>query len=1048
MTKTDQLVSSTIIDLKEEDPRLWIPLNMVAVVLCTMLLINSNNLLTGLVVQEKTYSFPVNLTVNETRLYTIKLAHAPASLKFSGVAVGNGTIKLYAQKQDANYLILDSSVIQQGGIVSITGLAVLDDGSITVDNTTGVTPSSPEPVTPRAAPDRSGYETPPIDLNLQYQSGTAFDPNDDGKETSNGVIDFTVASTHFSTSVNKDKLCTKWEVYSKENEKTTSVCYGADACCAFVDLTPTLSAWDAPFELNLGSYGATVHNTVSAKVLHIDYSLTGKTYENNSFSSYASLPADFSVPPARKISFEPLCVQTCNLAFDNETIVLYAIVDGVTLNLTSVVYTTKMVNRPPRFIDEIPPQEARSGHPMTFNISAYASDPDADGLSFSAGLADNASVEIHGNVATITPDAGYEGVLELQFTASDGQTATTSGAVLVNVSQQIVPLNEPVQVHAEIGKPVTWVKRVKVNKQKYQENISIDLPLQAMNVSNITKINNGQETAVAFGNVAINDNGTLTSLQNFSTVRTEEHDQKIEEIKTSLEQKFDQQDQASATKNQGSVLTGAVILDQPSPDASSPSSAPSLVVEDTSLDSQFEYEVEYSTESPVAVEHNVTDYQKQITISSDVNYTDILTYMDIPETPNGTVQLFWYVNDSKVFFNDVDYQDTNNDSLIDRLEWLTPHLSNQTFEAVITVLNVQSYPVVGGTWTTRFNATGTANLTIIGVNGTTYTEMYDDNASTDDDLALLSLTCGNTTLYNKSTNYTASNVCFKVADGSCVALSQTFGKRLNVTSIFVENFTCDAIAQHTVQVLTTGTHIQNFIYGNQTAYAQNWASVNGSQANVTVWDETDRASIPIGASFVFFANYTNKTSLLSINGSGINCSYSQNSSGSFPAPVNMTFNATNAIYQLNRSFSGVGNFSYNITCIDWTGNYDNLSVLDNFTVSPLPTTNRFIIRSATGANIASVDNNGNLFLNSTVYSSATLSDAPHQFIVQNTSGTKLAVFNESGLYLLGILSSASTPSASGFSMQIQNSTLNLVAIVDNTGNLTLKGNAYQNYTSP
>jgi len=46
------------------------------------------------------------------------------------------------------------------------------------------------------------------------------------------------------------------------------------------------------------------------------------------------------------------------------------------------------------------------------------------------------------------------------------------------------------------------------------------------------------------------------------------------------------------------------------------------------------------------------------------------------------------------------------------IEWNVLSLSNQTYEVSITILNVQSYPTVGGNWTVRFNATGTGNLTI------------------------------------------------------------------------------------------------------------------------------------------------------------------------------------------------------------------------------------------------------------------------------------------------------------------------------------------------
>ena len=96
-------------------------------------------------------------------------------------------------------------------------------------------------------------------------------------------------------------------------------------------------------------------------------------------------------------------------------------------------------------------------------------------------------------------------------------------------------------------------------------------------------------------------------------------------------------------------------------------------------------------------------------------------------------------------FENVDYIDTNSNGLVDRLEWLIPHLSNQTFEVTITVLNVQSYPTVGGNWTVAFNTSGTGNLTIFAYNGTSYAEVPDDS-STINDLEYLETRCNDAVL--------------------------------------------------------------------------------------------------------------------------------------------------------------------------------------------------------------------------------------------------------------------------------------------------------------
>ena len=85
--------------------------------------------------------------------------------------------------------------------------------------------------------------------------------------------------------------------------------------------------------------------------------------------------------------------------------------------------------------------------------------------------------------------------------------------------------------------------------------------------------------------------------------------------------------------------------------------------------------------------------------------------------------------------------DLDGDGFADYVEWIVPHLSNQTYEISIDILNVQSYPTVGGNWTVRFNTTGEANLTVSAFNGTTYGLNY-SNASSIYDLVFLELKCG------------------------------------------------------------------------------------------------------------------------------------------------------------------------------------------------------------------------------------------------------------------------------------------------------------------
>ena len=121
--------------------------------------------------------------------------------------------------------------------------------------------------------------------------------------------------------------------------------------------------------------------------------------------------------------------------------------------------------------------------------------------------------------------------------------------------------------------------------------------------------------------------------------------------------------------------------------------------------------------------------------------------------------------------------------MIDTLYWITPHTSSQEFEISLTLLTLKSHPQIGSNWTVTFNVTGSANLTIRGVNGTLFGE----------DIVFKELRCGDSLI---EADY----------DGE---------------RVFVENYNCDDIGKHEVTVLTTGSHYQEFDFGGIKAIAEN-----------------------------------------------------------------------------------------------------------------------------------------------------------------------------------------------------------------------------------
>ena len=241
-----------------------------------------------------------------------------------------------------------------------------------------------------------------------------------------------------------------------------------------------------------------------------------------------------------------------------------------------------------------------------------------------------------------------------------------------------------------------------------------------------------------------------------------------------------------------------------------------------------EIEIGYYTEAPIAIENKTNSYTKQIIISSETHYRNILAFTELPiEALLNSIKLYWLKEEGKelIEFNGFD---KNNNNLIDYIEWNVPHLSNQTFEVTITVLNIHSYPTLYGNWTVRFNTTGTANLTITAVNGTYFNE----------DIKFLELKCDNTIL----------------------------NPEIRENSIFYENYNCDETGYETSKELTTGKHYLEFKFSDAIAYAENY--VAGSRGCVDE-DGVERAPPTIkGKNWSIHWNVTCRNTTITVkNGS-------------------------------------------------------------------------------------------------------------------------------------------------------------------------------------
>ncbi len=114
-------------------------------------------------------------------------------------------------------------------------------------------------------------------------------------------------------------------------------------------------------------------------------------------------------------------------------------------------------------------------------------------------------------------------------------------------------------------------------------------------------------------------------------------------------------------------------------------------------------------------------WKKEIIIGSDVSvhYTNVTAFTSINETCGSGTKLFLIENGSRIDVTEnpiyeVLFIDADENGLTDTMQWNVPFLSDKLFEVEqsINVINVQSYPQVGGIWTVYFNTSGNGTLKI------------------------------------------------------------------------------------------------------------------------------------------------------------------------------------------------------------------------------------------------------------------------------------------------------------------------------------------------
>ena len=257
-----------------------------------------------------------------------------------------------------------------------------------------------------------------------------------------------------------------------------------------------------------------------------------------------------------------------------------------------------------------------------------------------------------------------------------------------------------------------------------------------------------------------------------------------------------------------------------------------MIKEDLKAGESMEYLLEYYTDSPVIIESLINGYRKIVNVSSPTHYEDVPVYTEIDNFPQESIKLYWIVDGQKVdvtndpTFN-VSFIDSDGDGLIDGLEWNVPHLSDQIFEISINVLNPYTFLRDGDIWTVAFDTVGTADLVINSTNAG-WTEFLTDNLETFDEMNLLDISCGNTSLKDS----------LQLVDfyGNVYNYSElTENNSKEIEHLLIQNYSCNETGYLTNRMIKAGYAILMFTFGEQTAYAYDAATICSWQQDIVNW---------------------------------------------------------------------------------------------------------------------------------------------------------------------------------------------------------------------
>ncbi len=278
-----------------------------------------------------------------------------------------------------------------------------------------------------------------ITISLEYDNNNAYDANNDGIESLNGVIDITPKASSFNWEKDSSKLCARYEIYSLEDEKSNLACFGSNECCSLVDLESSRDNWDESLYIAYGDYGATKNNLVFGQVLYADYDLSSDIpHYEVVYSKWANLTANFV---DNILEFEDVCIDSCKIE-GNETSYKFIIeLENTELNIDRIDYIIeeKATNEDPLLIKDIGNITLTKNENFTIGLSKYFIDNDGDALNYNYLPMENMTLIFENNLAKIIPGKEFTGAGFTYIEATDSYGSVISNVFRIDVKEKEAP---------------------------------------------------------------------------------------------------------------------------------------------------------------------------------------------------------------------------------------------------------------------------------------------------------------------------------------------------------------------------------------------------------------------------------------------------------------------------------------------------------------------------------------------------------------------------------------------------------------------------------